>query len=199
MTTTPTLEMQSSRFRLRPLEEADIGERYLNWLKDPVVTRFLDVKAATPTIEKIRTYVASFDHRRKFLWGIFTLDEVPIHVGNISLYDIHEYHRNGHYGYMIGDKDYWGSGAAVDAIAMVFDFAFNVLGLHSVSGGSNIENTASIFNFNKMGLTYSGTIKERLWFEGRFVDMVTYSITCDEWKLNRKRYPQITTLHREIV
>ena len=177
----------NKQFAIRPLTDSDITDRYLEWMRDPEVTRFLDAGLTIQTKNSIRDYVRTFDNKKRYLWGIFTVNS-SIHIGNISLYNIHPHHRFGHYGYLIGDREYWGSGAATQAIALVFDFAFNDLKLNSISGAANEENVPSIFNFQKLGLTYCGTTNERLFYDGKFSNEVMYSITNGDWQKIRSRF-----------
>lgn len=172
--------------QLKPLFPEDVTQEYVSWLKDPGVNEFLEARFKKHTLATQRAYVRGFDQKTKFLWGIFD-KKTKKHIGVITLYDIHPMHKYANYGYLIGNKKYWGTGAAQEAIALVFDFAFLKLRIRSISTGAYAPNVASVFNYKKMGLSYQGTFKERLLYKGAFVDQVWYGITRDEWLSRRKK------------
>jgi len=170
---------------LKPLSVGDVTSEYVAWLNDPEVNQFLETRFKKHTLVSQRAFVKRFDQKTKFLWGIFD-SKTRKHIGTITLYEIHPVHKYANYGYLIGDKQYWGTGAVQEAIALVFDFAFLKLGVHSISTGAYAPNVSSIFNYKKMGLRPEGIRKERLLLQGKFVDDVLYGITKDEWISHRE-------------
>lgn len=186
MTTADRLVFEGKRVLLKPLSWRDVTREYVSWLNDPEVNEFLEARFKKHTLASQKAYVKGFDQKTKFLWGIFDR-KTKKHIGVITLYDIHPVHKYANYGYLIGNKQYWGTGAVQEAIALVFDFAFLKLAIHSISTGAYAPNIASVFNYKKMGLSYQGTFKERLWYKGAFVDQVWYGITRDEWMALRKK------------
>ena len=178
--------IQGKRVVLRHLEPKDVTKEYVSWLNDPEVNQFLETRFVKSTVSTQQKFVESFDNKRRFLWGIFD-KKTDKHIGSITLYEIHQVHKHADYGYLIGDKEYWGTGAVQEAIALVFDFAFLKMGIHSISTGGYAPNVSSIFNYKKMGLRSEGIRREYLLLEGKFVDNVLYGITKDEWIAHRKK------------
>jgi RimJ/RimL family protein N-acetyltransferase len=51
--------LEGSRTRLRLVESSDCGPRYLSWLSDPEVNRYLETRWQPQTEESIRSFVAA--------------------------------------------------------------------------------------------------------------------------------------------
>ena len=50
--------ISGSKVYLRPLERSDLNERYLNWLNDPEVTRYLETGAFPTTSQDLEKFYA---------------------------------------------------------------------------------------------------------------------------------------------
>ena len=181
-----SLILKGKKIVLRPLFPRDVSATWVSWLNDPEVNEFLEARFRKSTMESERAFAKSFDQKTRFLWGIFD-KKTGKHIGTITLYDIHPAHKYANYGYLIGNKKYWGTGAVQEAIALVFDFAFLKSSVHSISTGAYAPNVASVFNYKKMGLRPEGVRKEHLLLKGKFVDEVLYGITKKEWVAYRRR------------
>ena len=97
------------RFTLTPMKPEHISQRYIGWLNDPQVNRFLDIRFQLPqTPETVLEYVSSFyDETEKYLWSISpnTTNEF---IGTISMPRV--IRRNGWagVGFLIGEPTlYW--------------------------------------------------------------------------------------------
>ena len=163
---------------LRPLLEKDFNETYLGWLNDPEVNRYLEVRFIKSTIKNTRKFVRSFDNKDKFIFGIYTLNKKQ-HIGNIALYTNN--HNIAHFGYLIGEKDYWGTRAAVEAVTLLLDFAFNKLNIRKVWGGVYLNNISSIFNCKKLGFVQEGRLRKHYTDHGNPTDSLIFGILREEW------------------
>jgi RimJ/RimL family protein N-acetyltransferase len=175
------IELRGQNYYLRTFRPEDVSQRYLNWLHDTEVTRFLEVRLSTHTLESLREWVSDFDSKRKFLFGIYTIED-DAHIGTATLYDIHSYHGTANYGYLVGEKQFWGKGVVVEIVSLLFDFAFGQLGVRKITTGSYINNIASVVNYKKLGLKQEACLKGHLRLEERYVDQVLFSIFKEEWE-----------------
>lgn len=144
---------------IRPLTEEDVTETYLEWMNDPLVTRYLEARFQTHTMEDLRRFVASNP-----VWGIFV---DGVHVGNIKL-DTNAHHKRGDIGLLIG-AEYWGKGHATDAINAMTEHAFSS-GLHKVTAGAYAGNGGSVRAFEKAGFSREGVLKEHWYVDGEYQD-----------------------------
>ncbi len=172
-----------SFFMLRELNSSDADDEYLSWLRDPEVNKFLTVRHNVPNLEELQDFISSFDRVSKILWGIFDRHSNK-KIGTISIH-IDSVNHRAYYGYMIGNRDYWGTKAGVTAIALMLDFTFNIQGVVKVWGCANVRNLGSIFNFKKLGFSLDNEIPTQVVFEN---GVSVYSISKAHWAIYRLKF-----------
>jgi len=161
---------------LRLLEMSDCGERYLTWLRDPEVNRFLETRWVEQTDATIKDFVTEM--RRgpdNYLFGIVHL-ETERHIGNIKVGAVNHIHKHCEVGYFIGDREMWGKGIATEAIRLATQFAFERLDLHRAQAVVDVDNPASAKALERVGYTREGTMREKLFMDGRWNDQFLYGI-----------------------
>jgi len=184
MKTKVRYELQGKEFALRFLEADDLNEDYLGWLRDPEVNRFLEVRYNPPTKETAIEHLNTYDQKMRFFWGIYAIEDDRF-IGTITL-SKNPYEDSATYGYLIGNRKYWGTSAASEAIALSREYAFEELGLRRVGGGANEKNIGSLFNFKKLGFVHEGTQRQIEVIEGVITDSYTFGILKHEWEERRK-------------
>ena len=80
-------------------------------------------------------------------------------VGIIGIKDLDIGNKKGNLGYWIGER-YWGKGIGTEAVALVINFAFSVLGLNEIWAYVYSENKSSIRVLEKNGLVRKGIVIE---------------------------------------
>lgn len=164
--------IQSGRLVLRTLTPNDVSDRYLSWLRDPEVSRYLEVRFAPQGKEGILAYIEAMNQSPDNLFlGIF-LREGTTHIGNIKLGPIDPHHRRGDFGIIIGSRRHWGKGYATEAIKTLTDHAFTALGLHKVSAGLYAANEGSRRAFLKAGWFEEGRRRKHWYCDGEWQDDV---------------------------
>lgn len=167
---------------LRLLEMSDCGERYLTWLRDPEVNRFLETRFVEQTDATIRDFVSEM---RKgpdnYLFGIVLL-KTEQHIGNIKVGAVNHIHKHCEVGYFIGDRSMWGKGIATEAIRLATQFAFERLGLHRCAAVVDVDNPASARALERVGYSREGTMREKLFMNGTWNDQFLYGILRAEFK-----------------
>ena len=179
--------LKGDRFTLRPFTEKDISDRYIGWLNDPEVNRFLEVRFVHQTHETVLKFVQSFyGDLEKYMWGIFPNDAAEP-VGTTTLFDINRNHETGVIGLMIGEADYWGEGASTEALELLLGFAFETLGLHRARGASWALNHGINFTLKRLGFTLEGTERKALAISpGIYTDEYHWGILAEEWRASRQ-------------
>ena len=173
------IKLIGKNYYLENLQIDDVTERYVNWLNDPEVNRFLEVRFIKSTLENTRNYVETFDNKSRFLFGIYTMHDNQ-HIGNMALH-INKNHNTADFGYLIGEKDYWGKSASKEAIILLLDYSFNTLNIRKVWGGSYAENIRSIPNFKKLGFVQEARLREDNFDGEKITDGLRFSILQREW------------------
>jgi RimJ/RimL family protein N-acetyltransferase len=179
------IKLCGKRYYLKTLLPDDVSERYLSWLHDPEVNRYLEVRLTKHTLESLREWVSDFDNKLKYLFGIYTKG-IDVHIGTVTLYAIHPYHGTAYEGYMVGDKGYWGKGVVLEVLPLIFNFGFNQLGLRKITGGMYLDNVTSIVNCKKLGMKQEACLKSHLRLGDRFVDQLIFSMFKEDWEENPK-------------
>ncbi len=169
---------------LRPLVDADAGERYLAWMNDPVTTQFLESRFTQWTRENLLEYVRR-DARSDTVSSLaICLAESDRHVGNIRLSSIDRYHGHAALGLIIGETDCRARGIGTSAIRLACAYAFDTLGLRRITAGCYASNKASLRAFEKAGFAIEGRLRRR-WRDGdMFVDGIIVGLMRPEKERN---------------
>lgn len=162
------------RVILRNINENDGNITYFEWLNDPDVNRFLETRWKNQTMKGIKEYIKSMICSSQDILLAIELKDSREHVGNIKLGGIDYNNRNANIGYLIGDKDCWGLGIATEAVALIADYALNILDLHSVIAGIIEGHNSSKRVLEKNGFELCAVLKEACYFEGRYVSHLYY-------------------------
>jgi RimJ/RimL family protein N-acetyltransferase len=162
--------LQGERLILRDLTLDDVGEAYERWMNDPEVIRFLESRFRPHTIASIREFVRAQQDDPASLFLAMVVRDSRRHIGNIKLGNISPHHATGEVGLMIGEKDCWNRGYATEAVRLISDYAFQVLGIHKLIAGFYAANEGSINAFRKAGFSIEGVQKELVEFDGARMD-----------------------------
>jgi ribosomal-protein-alanine N-acetyltransferase len=181
--------LSTSDFYLRTLSASDVSETYLGWLSDPEIVRFLEVRFTPQNLETVRQFVSSFDNRTRFFFGLFD-KQTDGHIGNVNIHH-HVHHDTVYFGYLIGDKRYWGTPAATHAICLVLDFSFGVLKTRKVWGSTYLSNVSAQFNLRKFGFVLEGTQREQYMDGDQATDGMNYGLLKSEWADKSARFGHI--------
>lgn len=143
---------------LRSLLQGDATKTYLDWLSDPEINRYLEVRfMPAQTLPQLREFIEKTGNSGdSLLLGIFLIADNR-HIGNIKLGPIDWNHHTSDIGLIIGDRDQWGKGFATAAIQLVSDYAFRELKLAKLTAGCYAENRGSMNAFLKAGFKHEGT------------------------------------------
>jgi [ribosomal protein S5]-alanine N-acetyltransferase len=144
---------------LRPLQEEDFTERYLEWFRDPEVTRFLDARNITreDTIQNLR------NGQKENTWYLFAICETATnrHIGNLKIGPIHWRHSTSDLVTVLGERDSWGKGYAREAIKLGIEIACKELNIRKLSASIDSLNIGSIKAYTAAGFTVETSLKDQ--------------------------------------
>lgn len=164
------MELVSDRLRLRPITPADADGPYLDWVNDPVVTRYLSSEA-TWTADALRAYVSDMVAHDD-TWFLAMELASGRHIGNIKLGPLDTPHRRAAIGILVGERECWGQGYASEAIRVLTEWAFAELGLHKVTAGAWDTNRGSVGAFEKAGFHVEAVCREHFLGDDGWADLV---------------------------
>jgi [ribosomal protein S5]-alanine N-acetyltransferase len=172
----PDERFVSERVVLRLVTLEDCTERYVGWLQDPQVNRYLETRWAPQTLDSVREFVArAMVSDDNFLFAILERAS-SVHVGNIKVGPIHARHAYADVSYFIGDRGSWGKGLATDAIRLASQIGFQRLGLHRLQAGLYAGNLGSARALEKAGYKLEGRFEEQLRLGDTWEDHVWYGL-----------------------
>ena len=176
--------LQGERVALRSLSAKDAGIRYLGWMKDPLVQRYLESRFVEHSLESLRAFIDAMNASKdNFLLGICLRS--GRHIGNIKLGPIEPHHRHAAIGLMLGERDTWGKGYAAEAIGLITDHAFADRKLRKLFAGCYAVNQASQKAFKRCGYRVEGRQTARWLCDGLPVDNILMGLTRSQWLARR--------------
>lgn len=121
----------------------------------------------------IANHEQNFELDRMYEFAITDINSGQLY-GAIAISN-HQQHKNGEIAYWIGEE-YWGKGYATEAANAMIEFAFKEKNYHRVYARYFKSNPASGNVMKKCGMIYEGTLKEHVYKNGSFEDIVFYGI-----------------------
>lgn len=192
-----TIEIETPRLCLRTLGESDVSEKYVGWLNDPEVNRYLETRHSVHTSDSCHEFVrrCNSDESERLL-GIF-MKESGVHVGNAKLGFINSIHSRGQISLFIGEKTLWGRGLAKEVVVAITKYGFEEAGLEKIQAGCYEGNLSSLRVFLSVGYVVEGFFRSHAVSEsGQRSGCFWMGILKHEFKLNKSQ--QVGTWHRSI-
>lgn len=166
------ISVTTENLELKTLTHENASPHYFDWLQDPQVTRFLEVRHLNFSSEEIQNFINyMFEDKNNILFGIF-VKNTQKHIGNIKLGPINWVYSRADIGLLIGDKEYWGKGFATEAIEAVVKVAQENLNIHRLQAGAYASNIGSIKAFKKANFDQEGLLKDYWSIDGEYEDEI---------------------------
>lgn len=165
--------LENRLIKMFPFSERDIGETYLGWLNDPVVTRFSNQRFFRHTSDSCIEYLRGFN-KTENLFLLIRRQSDDSRIGTMTAY-INKYHSTADIGLMIGDRSCWGMGFGQSAWNCLGEFLLYGLNIRKLTGGTLRGNLAMVSIMQKFGMTLEGVRREQEVVEGSLQDLVYYA------------------------
>lgn len=172
---------------LAPITSKEINSRYLNWLNDPEINEFLEVRHKRQTLDDIINYINTLRAKEGCdVLAIFLKDTYK-HVGNIGITDRLP---GGHVGMgaMIGDKRAQMAGVGAEALILFLEYMFNYEGVRRIFGGVLLANKKAQKFWGHLGFIKGKLIERYNISQKRFDNYYPYEILSGGWKERRQRF-----------
>lgn len=168
---------------LRPLSLLD-APRFVAWLSDSEVTKFLDRKEDPPTLREERQWI--LETKRKKDGANFSIDTLSgKHIGTAGLNPINFQHKRALFGIFIGDKKYWGQGCGTEAGRLIARLGFKKLKLHRISLHVIVYNIRAIKAYKKIGFKIEGRLRDHIYRDGHYHDSIWMGMLEKEYNVKR--------------
>lgn len=149
--------LRTARFVIRELAEIDATERYLDWLRDEVVRRFVYAASTTHDVAALRRYIAERTGRADVLFcGIFDAG-TGIHIGNIKYEPVDSEAGYAVMGVLIGDPAFRGIGVTQEVLPATAAWLKQHRGIREVVLGVDDDNEAAVRSYRRLGFERCAT------------------------------------------
>ena len=160
------------RLYLSPMNVEDI-ETYVKWMSDRKVTDNLGNTRSVCTLPLEKEYIES-RKSSDYDFSIVLNDDTLI--GNISLMNVNLVSRKATLGIFIGEEKHRSKGYGTEAIKLLVDYGFNILGLHNIDLNVFEFNKGAIKAYEKVGFKEYGRRHESYYLDGKFHDEISMEI-----------------------
>lgn len=131
---------------------------------------FQDMQEARDQLERMRNGYAT---STGISWGITLKNGDNKVIAGCGLWRIVREHYRAEIGYACLPQ-YWNQGIISEAIKAVCNFGFEQIGLHSIEANLSPNNAKSARVLEKNGFVKEAHFKENYFYDGRFLDTLTY-------------------------
>ena len=178
--------IQTDRLLIREFTQNDIDDIF-EYASIPEVTKFLPWethKSIVDTNDFLEMSKNMFMISDNIDWAIELKSEKKV-VGGIAIRKWNDENHCADIGYVLSKK-YWNQGIITEALKAVIKFGFEELKANRVEAHCDENNIGSYKVMEKTGMKYEGTLREKINFKGKYVNMKFYSILKSEFEKLQK-------------
>ena len=174
--------IEGSIVNLRAPEMSDL-ERNHRWVNDREVTRFLVLRYPMSLAAEEEWMRGRAGKMMSYDDPFFAIEtKEGRHIGNTNLFNVQVENASAELGIMIGEKDCWSKGYGADALRTLLTFGFDEMNLHRISLNVYAFNERGIACYHKVGFVDEGRMRERIYTEGAYHDLLWMSVLRREWQ-----------------
>jgi RimJ/RimL family protein N-acetyltransferase len=176
--------LQTERFLLRSMTRLQAWRATYPWTSDAEIMNPLGYPAGTWTRYSWYKRLKRFNNRRRFFLAIQPRGN-PAMIG-FEMVDVSPA-GSAFLTVAIADRTWWGRGVVREARGAVIDFLFDWVGCHRVWGTPRARNFASIFNYQSLGFTHEGVLRQNSVDQATRLraDDVIFGLLREEWLARR--------------
>ncbi len=163
------------------LHEEDLG-LVMEWRMRPYITKFMNTDPVL-TMKKQKSWYDRIKDSDDQIHWIIRFNDLPI--GEINVCEIDRVNSRCSWGYYVAEKDYRSLQLALYLEWSLYDYVFDVLGLHKLCNETWVENKHVVKLHQMCGGKEDGIMREHVFKNGAFHDVSVGSILAEEWFLKR--------------
>lgn len=162
---------------LRPMRLDDII-RVREWRNRPDVARYMYTDHQISEGEHARWFGDALERPDRRYW-IIELDGQPVGLANIT--DISTVHHHASWAFYLADPAVRGRGVGSFTENFILHHVFEEMGLHKLCCEVLGSNEAVVGMHQKFGFVIDGVLRQHIWKSDHFEDVVSLSLTADEY------------------
>lgn len=178
-----------ARITLKPLNSHDVSDAYVDWLNDPEINKYLEIRHSVPISKQdVIDFVDSCNKTGRYHWGIFYDGK---HLGNISCSRYSRRYNWVSVSTIIGKKEFRNSNLAKFSLAGAMEYFFIKAKFHRIQAGVYSINLFGITLLTYLGFRREGRLRQNILFEDQYIDTLLYAITRDDWISRKAKFPPV--------
>jgi [ribosomal protein S5]-alanine N-acetyltransferase len=163
----------SQRVVLSTFTEEKVCDKYLEWLRNSEINRYLEVRHQKIDLINARDFVRKHSESQSSMFLLVeTIDGTLI--GTCTLF-FSFVHRVAEIGIMIGDSQFQGKGYASEVIQLLENLAANFYQVRKITAGVYSSNVKSKNLFERNGFQLEALLKREVIFDGKEEDVLRFS------------------------
>jgi len=167
-------QLVSKRLLLRQFNDSDLENVYRG-LSHPEVIKYYGVSYDTLEATKEQmTWFAELERNGKGIWWAVCNKEDGTFLGAGGLNDLSQQHKKAEVGFWLL-PEHWGKGILTEAMPLIFNHAFESMGLHRIEGFVESENTLCKKAMDKLQFTLEGSMRDCEIKNGEFISLDIYT------------------------
>lgn len=176
--------LSSQRLILRQITHSDLENIFLG-LSHPDVIKYYGVSFSS--LEETKEQMVWFDDLEKKGTGIWwavcsKIDGAFLGAGGLN--DLTLKNKKAEIGFWLL-PEHWGKGIMTEAMPLILNHAFDVIGLHRIEGFVDSENVNCKRALSKLAFNFEGTMKDFEIKNGKFVSLDIYAKLADQLPINK--------------
>ena len=177
--------LEGKKINLRPVKEED-AEKFIQWVNDQEVTQYL-IMFMPITLVQEKEWVKNVSNKDNELFLVIETKDGEI-IGATGFHQINWKDRNASHGIMIGNKKYWGGGFGTEAGILLFNYAFQELGLNKINSNLIGYNERSLRYHLGCGFKIVGRMRKQVFRKGSFHDQIFVDLFPKDFKKVWEKY-----------
>lgn len=171
--------LESERTVLRQFKAADL-ENVFKGLSDPAVIKYYGISFDTLEATKEQmAWFADLEKNEKGIWWAVCSKTDGSFLGAGGLNDMSKQNKKAEIGFWLLPEN-WGKGFMTETMPLIFDYAFNTIGLHRIEGFVETENVNCKKAVTKLNFKLEGTMRDCEVKNGQFISVNIYAKFADE-------------------
>lgn len=167
----------------RPIQEEEL-EMVMQWRMSPEITKYMRSDPVL-NLELQKEWFEKCKHDQYNKTFMIEVNDIPSGIINIT--DIDRSNEHCSWGYYLAARNVRSLELAMLLEWNVYDYAFDILKLHKVTGEVFSDNKAVIRLHQLCGSIKEGELKDHIKKNGKFFDVVLMAITDAQWSEEKKK------------
>jgi ribosomal-protein-alanine N-acetyltransferase len=167
--------LHTERLLLRQFAEDDL-ENVFKGLSHPEIIKYYGISYQTleESEEQLKFYKELEESKTGLYWAICSADNQTF-MGAGGFNNLSQEHKKAEVGFWLL-TDFWRKGIMSEAMPVICQYAFDILGLHRMDGFVETENTACKRAMEKLGFQHEGFMIDCEIKRGRFISLDIYAM-----------------------